>query len=65
MRVIQSKLDLIKIEGYVSYMPIDKYVQEAQLNNGRYYVNRGASGGVSISAKRCTKIASCINYLKH
>jgi len=60
MGIIKSKTHLIKIQGSVAYMPINKYIQEADYNSltDRYYIRRGCAGGLSISGKRCIKLAS-------
>lgn len=57
---MEGRTHLIKINGHVAYMDVNKYTQEASYNSltNRYYVNRGVAGGLSISAKRCTKLAS-------
>jgi len=54
---------LIKIHGPVAYMDVDKYTQFASKGpEGRFYVNRGAAGGLSISDKRVTILAQGIMY---
>jgi len=64
MKVRRANVDLIRIEGYVAHMPPERYIQEASRGPGnRYYVTRGAAGGLSISSKRVTVLACCIIYL--
>jgi len=44
-------------------MDHDKYTQWASKGpQGRFYVNRGAAGGISISEKRVTILAQKILY---
>ena len=64
MKVLPTDVDLIRIDIYVRYMPIERYVQFASLSHSgtRRYVDRGSAGGLSISAKNCTVLASGINY---
>ena len=65
IKVRPSNLYLIKIHNTVAYMDIDKYTQWASKGpEGRFYVNRGAAGGISISVKRVIILAQKISYSK-
>lgn len=66
LKTVETPIHLIKINGYVSYMNPKQYVQEASYNSltNRYYVTRQPKlDGLSISAKRCTKLASGVIFL--
>jgi hypothetical protein len=57
---------LIKILGIVAYMPVDRYIQWASKGpKGRFYVDRGAAGGLSISEKRVIILAQKISYYQN
>lgn len=65
-KTVETPIHLIKITGYVSYMNPKQYIQEVSYNSltNRYYVTRQKkSDGLSISAKRCIKLASGILFL--
>lgn len=63
MRVSPTQIFLIEIHGHVKWMDRDKYTQWAfRSPPGRFYVNRGAAGGLSISDKRVTILAQKILY---
>lgn len=64
MKVHPANSFLIRIERPVAFMPVDKYIQEATKGPGeRFYVTRGTSGGLSVSAKNCTVLACGIYYV--
>ena len=61
---IQSNVYLIEINKTISYMPLDKYIQEASKGpNNRFYIHRGAAGGISISEKNITILACGVLFL--
>ena len=63
MKITPANSYLIKILGTVAYMPVDRYTQWASLGpEGRFYVWRGAAGGLSISQKRVVILAQKIHY---
>jgi len=60
-----SNVYLIEIIKPVAYMPLDNYIQYASKGPGeRFYVNRKAAGGLSISAKKVKVLAQCIMYFE-
>jgi len=55
---------LIKINRPIAYMPLEMYIQYATKGPiGRFYVSRGASGGISISEKNVTILPCGIVFL--
>lgn len=66
IKVIPTGVDLVRIEIYIRYMPVERYVQFASSSHGgsRRYVDRGSAGGLSISAKNCTILACGIDYFE-
>jgi hypothetical protein len=65
MSVIKLNSYIIKITKAIAYMPVDRYIQTASMGpRDRFYVNRGAAGGLSISAKNVEILACGIAFIK-
>ena len=65
MKVRPSNVYLIKIHKPLAYMDPKYRTQWALKGPGeRFYINRGAAGGISISTKRVTILAQGILYFK-
>mgnify|MGYP000884097192 FL=1 len=63
MVTIQLNTFLIGITKAISMMPLNRYIQEASRSGtGRFYVNRGAAGGLSISEKNVRILASGVAF---
>ena len=63
MRTIKLNTYIIRINKAYAYMPLHLYTQEASKGpEGRFYVNRGAAGGISISEKNVTILAYGIAF---
>lgn len=65
MKTMRLNTYLIKITKAIAYMPVDRYTQTASKGpRERFYVNRGAAGGISISAKNVQILACGVAFIK-
>lgn len=63
MRIVPLNNYLIRINKPIVFMPVDRYVQWASIGpQGKFYIDRGSAGGISISIKSVTVLAQKIEY---
>lgn len=65
MKTMRLNTYIIKIKKAIAYMPVDRYIQTASMSpRERFYVNRGAAGGMSISAKNVDILACGVAFIE-
>ena len=66
MTTIKLNTYLIEITKPIAYMPRDKYIQTASKGPGnRFYINKGAAGGRSISDKHVKILACGVGFMEN
>ena len=66
MKTIKLNTYLIKITKPIAYMPVDRYIQTASKGPGnRFYINKGAAGGRSISDKNVKILACGVGFIEN